>query len=197
MPTHSSTPARHAPHSRRRSAQHGSLAMSEAPYVVYSTPDGAVGERRGLRAVDYWGMLLQPDDLIPLPAGVTLSMLPQRLAVGLDAQGQRVTIDQRYGWALATLLPIGYTRTLLPGYEMTPESEPLPFFGYTAVAGWRGRLYAAAIRTDTPDRWLPSAFDARKLERLVRERLAAESENRVLRQHAHCALDYHCPTASN
>src|SRR5579862_1687647 len=159
MPTHSSTPARHAPHSRRRSAQHGSLAMSEAPYVVYSTPDGAVGERRGLRAVDYWGMLRQPDDLIPLPAGVTLSMLPQRLAVGLDAQGQRVTIDQRYGWALATLLPIGYTRTLLPGYEMTPESEPLPFFGYTAVAGSTPLLFAPTRPTAgcrarlTPANW--------------------------------------------
>src|SRR6185369_7027088 len=33
--------------------------------------------------------------------------------------------------------------------------------------------------------------------RLVRERLAAEPENRVLAHHAHCALDYRCPTASN
>src|SRR6185312_9076842 len=68
---------------------------------------------------------------------------------------------------------------------------------YTAVAGWHGRLYVAAVRTDNPERWLPSEYDLRRLDRLVRARLEAEPENRVLRQHAHCALDYSCPTASN
>lgn len=174
------------------------MSMDAAhPYVVYSTPEGEVGERRGLRAADYSGVPLAPRDLIPLPEGAALSMLPQRLAVGTDGAGARVTVAARHGWALAALLPIGYTRTRLPGYEPTPETEPLPFFGYTAVAGWRGRLYAAALKTDDPAKWLPAAYDARRLERLVRERLAAEPENRVLQQHAHCALDYHCPTASN
>ena len=101
------------------------------------------------------------------------------------------------GWALAALLPIGYTRTHLPAYAETETSFPLPFFGYSAIAGWRGQLYAAAIQTDDPAHWLPTAFNRRKLERAVRERLEAEPENRVLAHHAHCALDYACPTASN
>jgi pyruvate-formate lyase-activating enzyme len=167
------------------------------PYLVYSTPDGDVGERRDLCALDYYGQPLELADLIPLPDGATLSMMPQRLTAGRDAHGERIVVGPRKGWALATLLPIGYTRTRLPAYEKTPGTAPLPFFGYTAVAAWRGRLYAAAIRTDDPARWLPAAFDKRRLERLVRERVAAEPENRVLQQHAHCALDYQCPTASN
>ncbi len=167
------------------------------PHLVYSTPDGGVGERRGLRALDFTGAPLDPADLIPLPDGASLSMLPQRLAVGLAEDGSRVSVSAAKGWALAALLPIGYTRTRLPAYAKTPATEPLPFFGYTAVAGWRGQLYAAAIRTDNPERWLPRAYDPRRLERLVRARLEAEPENRVLRQHAHCALDYSCPTASN
>jgi pyruvate-formate lyase-activating enzyme len=167
------------------------------PYVVYSTLDGAVGERRDLHALDYYGEPLTRADLIPLPDGAVLSMMPQRLAVGRGTRDERITVSARKGWALAALLPIGYTRTRLPAYEKAPETDPLPFFGYTAVAGWHGQLYAAAIRTDDPARWLPAAYDARRLERLVRERVAAEPENRVLQQHAHCALDYQCPTASN
>ncbi|HEY7779895.1 MAG TPA: radical SAM protein [Ktedonobacterales bacterium] len=167
------------------------------PYLVYSTAAGNVGERRGLCALDFAGRPLARADLIPMPEGATLAMLPQRLAVGLDDAGARHVIGARHGWALAALLPIGYTRTALPAYEKTPATEPLPFFGYTAVAGLDGELYAAAMRTDDPAHWLPARFDPRKLERLVRERLAAEPENRALAHHAHCALDYQCPTASN
>ena len=171
------------------------MTATDHPYLVYSTPEGETRERRSLRACDYTGAPLLPDDLIPLPDGSTLSMLPERLPVGLDAQNTRQTV--RAGWALAALLPIGYTRTHLPAYAETETSFSLPFYGYSAIAGWRGQLYATAIQTDDPAHWLPSAFNRRKLERAVRERLEAEPENRVLAHHAHCALDYACPTASN
>jgi pyruvate-formate lyase-activating enzyme len=171
------------------------LTATDHPYLVYSTPEGETRERRSLRACDYTNAPLTPDDLIPLPEGSTLSMLPERLPVGLDSQGARQTTHG--GWALAALLPIGYTRTHLPAYAETETSFPLPFFGYSAIAGWRGQLYAAAIQTDDPAHWLPAVFNRRKLERAVRERLEAEPENRVLAHHAHCALDYACPTASN
>jgi pyruvate-formate lyase-activating enzyme len=171
------------------------LTAFDFPYLVYSTPEGETRARRSLRACDYIGAPLSPDDLIPLPDGSTLSMLPERLPVGLDTQDARQTV--RGGWALAALLPIGYTRTHLPAYAESETSFPLPFFGYSAIAGWRGRLHVAAIQTDDPAHWLPSAFSRRRLERAVRERLEAEPENRVLAHHAHCALDYACPTASN
>ena len=65
------------------------------------------------------------------------------------------------------------------------------------MAGLRGRLYVAALRTDDPRKWHPRAFDARALRKLVREKSAAYPNNRIVAQHAHCALDYSCPTASN
>jgi pyruvate-formate lyase-activating enzyme len=169
----------------------------QSAYVVFSTPGGDVGTRAALGAIDFAGRPLDPADLIPLPDGATLAMLPQRLAVGLDAAGDRRPVAACHGWALAALLPIGYTRVALPAYEKTPQTQPLPFFGYTAVAGIDGRLYVAAVRTDDPTRWLPRRFRRERLERLVRERLDAEPGNRVLAHHAHCALDYQCPTASN
>ncbi len=167
------------------------------PYLVYSSPDGEIHEEPRLRALAFDGRPLDAGDLIPAPDGVTFSMMPERLAVGQRRNGKRSVLPATRGWALAALLPIGYTRTLLPAYEKVPNAEPLPFFGYSAVAGMNGRLYLAAIKTDEPRKWLSRSFPRQKLERLVREKQAAYPNNRVIAQHAHCALDYSCPTASN
>ncbi|HLI07586.1 MAG TPA: radical SAM protein [Ktedonobacteraceae bacterium] len=150
-----------------------------------------------MQALAFGNRPLEASDLIPLPDGVTLSMMPDRLAVGRGRDGEMQVIGQARGWAAAALLPIGYTRTLLPAYEQVPGTEPLPFFGYTAIAGMNGRLYVAAIKTDDPRKWHPRAYNRRALTRLVREKQQAFPDNRVVAQHAHCALDYSCPTASN
>ncbi len=167
------------------------------PYLVYSSPDGEIHEETRLRALSFEGRLLEAADLIPAPDGVTFSMMPERFAVGQKRNGERQVLPSTRGWALAALLPIGYTRTLLPAYEKAAQAEPLPFFGYSAVAGMNGRLYLAAIKTDEPRKWHPRSFPRQKLERLVQEKQAAYPNNRVIAQHAHCALDYSCPTASN
>jgi molybdenum cofactor biosynthesis enzyme MoaA len=167
------------------------------PYLIYCTPEGEIREEPRLRALAFGNQPLESTDLIPLPDGVTLSMMPDRLAVGEKRSGERQIIAQTRGWAAAALLPIGYTRTFLPAYEKVPDTEPLPFFGYSAVAGMHGRLYVAALRTDDPGKWHPRAFNKRTLTRLVSEKKSAHPSNRIIAQHAHCALDYSCPTASN
>ena len=167
------------------------------PYLIYCTPEGEIREDARLQALAFGNRPLEAADLIPLPDGVTLSMMPDRLAVGLKRSGEQQVLPQSRGWAAAALLPIGYTRTFLPAYEKVPGTDPLPFFGYSAVAGMNGRLYVAAVQTDDPRKWHPRAFDKRTLTRLVRQKQAAYPGNRVVAQHAHCALDYSCPTASN
>src|SRR5205085_11619478 len=167
------------------------------PYLIYCTPQGEIREEPRLQALAFGDRPLEAADLIPLPDGVTLSMMPDRLAVGRKRTGERQALTNSRGWAAAALLPIGYTRTLLPAYEKVPDTEPLPFFGYCAVAGMNGRLYVAALRTDDPRKWHPRAFNKRTLTRLVGEKRAAYPNNRIVAQHAHCALDYSCPTASN
>lgn len=167
------------------------------PYLIYCTPDGEIREEPRLQALAFGNQPLEASDLIRLPNGVTLSMMPDRLAVAQKRNGERQILAKARGWAAAALLPIGYTRTLLPAYEKVPGTEPLPFFGYSAVAGMNGHLYVAAIQTDDPRKWHPRAFNRRTLTRLVRERRATYPHNRIIAQHAHCALDYSCPTASN
>src|SRR5947208_14327396 len=167
------------------------------PYLVYCTPAGEIREEPRLRALAFDNQPLESSDLIPLPDGVTLSMMPDRLAIGEKRAGESQVIAKSRGWAAAALLPIGYTRTLLPAYEKVPNTEPLPFFRYSAVAGMNGRLYVAALQTDDPHKWHPRAFNKRVLHRLVQKKQAELPENRHVAQHAYCALDYSCPTASN
>jgi molybdenum cofactor biosynthesis enzyme MoaA len=167
------------------------------PNLIYCTPEGEIREEPRLHALAFNNHILESSDLIPLPDGVTLSMMPDRLAVGVKRSGERQALDASRGWAAAALLPIGYTRTLLPDYEKVPDTEPLPFFGYSAVAGMNGHLYVAAMQTDDPRKWHPRAFNPRALNRLVRKKQSELPENRIVAQHAHCALDYSCPTASN
>src|SRR5256884_5984692 len=163
------------------------------PYLIYCTPAGEIREEPRLRALAFGDQPLVSSDLIPLPDGVTLSMMPDRLAIGEKRSGERQVIHISRGWAAAALLPIGYTRTLLPAYEKVPNTEPLPFFGYSAIAGMNGRLYVAALQTDDPHKWHPRAFNKRTLTRLVHEKLVAYPHNRIVAQHAHCALNTSCP----
>src|SRR6266480_5602106 len=167
------------------------------PYLVYCTPEGDIHEEPRLQALTFGNQPLAATELMPVPDGVTLSMMPDRLAVGQKRNGGQQIIPVSRGWAAAALLPIGYTRTQLPAYEKVPGTEPLPFFGYSAVAGMNGRLYVAAMKTDDPRKWHPRAFNRRALTHLVNEKQAAYPRNRIIAQHAHCALDYTCPTASN
>ena len=167
------------------------------PYLVYCTPEGDIHEEPRLQALTFDNRPLAATELMPVPDGVTLSMMPDRLAVGQKRNGGQQVIPAARGWAAAALLPIGYTRTQLPAYEKVPGTEPLPFFGYSAVAGMNGRLYVAAMKTDDPRKWHPHAFNRRALTHLVNEKRVAYPRNRIIAQHAHCALDYSCPTASN
>ncbi len=174
-----------------------------ALHVLYATPDGEIGAAPHLAPVDLDGQPFDRADLVPLPEGTTIASMPGRRARGIDASGRAVTLPAARGWALSALLPIGFTRTRVPGFalvganDMPAGAETLPFFGYTAVAGCGDDILVAAVRTDDPSRWTPSAFDPDLLARRVRRRLRADPDNRVLRHHAHCALDYQCPTASN
>lgn len=73
----------------------------------------------------------------------------------------------------------------------------MPLFGYTAVAGLHGRLFAAALPLDPGGAWDPELHNTDDLPELVRTRVAAAPENRLLRHHAHCATEYGCYTAQN
>jgi pyruvate-formate lyase-activating enzyme len=130
------------------------------------------------------------DELIPAPPGTVPMVLPGRRPLLRDGAAKR-----RY--ALAVMLPAGYTRLLLPAYEPEADAPALPLFGYTFACVLDDELHVAAMRTDEGEDWQPRQFAEGELERILDDRMAADPLNRVLKQVALCSHEYGCFTAQN
>lgn len=167
--------------------------------AVHSDRNGDlfVGEEYVAAAFD--GLRERPlpdEDTIPLPAGATLMAMDQRRAQAIDRHHRLRTFGKER-WALAALLPTGYTRTAYPAYADEPALPDLPLFGYAAIGTQDGALRVAALVTDPAPEWDPRAFNTPALKGLVNDALRAHPSNRMLRQLARCAREYGCYTAQN
>ncbi len=132
----------------------------------------------------------RPEELIPAPSGTVQMILPGRRA--LTTHG---TMRGRY--ALAVMLPAGYTRLLVPAYEQEIDAPSLPLFGYTFACVVDDELYVAAMKTDESEDWQPRSFVAGELEAILDARLRQDPVNQVLAQVALCSREYGCFTAQN
>ncbi|HTU71320.1 MAG TPA: radical SAM protein [Candidatus Baltobacteraceae bacterium] len=130
------------------------------------------------------------DELIPAPPGTVEMILP-----GRRARTTAGTVRGRY--ALAVMLPAGYTRLLVPAYAPEEGAPALPLFGYTFAAVIDDRLHVAAMKTDESEDWQPRAFTPGELETLLERRMKTDPGNQVLAQVALCSREYGCFTAQN
>ena len=166
--------------------------------MVYATDDGELHEDGTLQALGASGLSPVPlGPMIPLPEGATIALMPGCRAMGRDASGNPVLHPLVEARPVAALLPTGYTRLLTPAYDKQPGADHVPLFGYTAVAGLHGKLYAAALPLDPGGAWDTATHNTPDLPELVRSRQAADPDNRLLAHHAHCATVYGCYTAQN
>lgn len=133
---------------------------------------------------------VEREEVIPAPQGTVPMVLPGRKPLLRSGKTKR-----RY--ALAVMLPAGYTRLLLPAYERDTDAPALPLFGYTFACVVDDELYVAAMRTDESEDWQPRTFAQGELERIIFERMQTDRLNRVLAQVALCSRDYGCFTAQN
>ncbi|MFO7812977.1 MAG: radical SAM protein [Pelovirga sp.] len=186
------------------------MSKSRTFLTVVADSDGEVFEHPDLLMAGMNGLSLcrpQADELIPLPEGSRLFTIPNTPPIGFDRRSSQPKTVSRMpkSWgggslqAVSAFVTPGFTRTLLPAADYLNKPVELTLWSYTAV-GWcveEERFYVAAVRVDRNRQWEPGHFDDRKLEPLVRQRLAGESDNRLLEQLSRCALDYHCFAAKN
>ena len=141
----------------------------------------------GLGRIGAETILLKPQDLIPLPEGADLMLLPQRQALGFK-NNKIVTLS---GQAVAAILPAGYTRTYLPAYQEDANTKALPLYGYTAVVLYKDELHVAALKTDDATKWNPLGFNTKQLKKLVNKTKKELADNRIVEQLAKCSLQWH------
>jgi molybdenum cofactor biosynthesis enzyme MoaA len=165
--------------------------------LIYADQKGVLHTEPSLTAVGVNGgqVEIADYDWVDLPAGGEVMSLPGRLPLGYDERTAAMEVVEESA-AVAAILPVGFTRSLLPGYEIAHRQD-LPLFGYTAVGALGDRLKVAAIKTDEDLKWNPAYYNTSDLPRLITEKKKEHPENRILKQLAQCATEYHCLTAQN
>jgi molybdenum cofactor biosynthesis enzyme MoaA len=175
------------------------------PYLAVANARGEIFETR-----DYLmtGMSLDrpllPDsgDIIPLPHGSNLYVLPGRTPIGWDPRRREfVPVRAVRGEpvsAVAAFMAPAYMQLARAAAERPTDDTKLPLYAYTAL-GWRaGRFYAAGTRIDGDVRQDPNLVDLDAVEAAAARTLARYPGNRLVGHLVeNCVRCYGCPAARN
>ena len=178
------------------------------PAMVYADESGEIFDLPDLGMAGRSGRLFHPvelKDLIPLPEGSELFVLPGTMPVGWDqAVDEMVVVDQdpagggKAVQAVAAFISPAYTQTATTAFyrEVMPE-RPLPLFAYTAVGWWNNRFWVAGFRSDPDPRQDFRNFDLDLIRKNTLKRLKQDRDNRLIQHLGKCSLTYGCPAAKN
>jgi pyruvate-formate lyase-activating enzyme len=146
--------------------------------------------------------LPSPDELIRLPHGSNLYMLPGRTAVGYDFREDRVVEVGEYRGkkvqAVAAFMAPAHTWVYRAAYRREPGAPILPLYAYAAVGWLDGDYWVAGVRVDPDIRQDPAQFNLEEVERRAEEALRRYPRNRLVRHLVeNCVRRYGCPAARN
>ena len=185
------------------------MSGPESPHLIVSDPQGSILDHPHLKLAGRSGDQMVrplPSELVPLPMGSQLFILPGRIPIGWDEGKGSFMLSERMEMGrkemactpVAAFLPPGYVRTLLPATQLMAKAPTLPLWAYSSV-GWKdGRFWATGLLIDPNPHWHPKYFgNDRLLSRKIDQVLKKNIENRLLLQLSRCALEYHCFAAKN
>lgn len=167
------------------------LLVADKDGNIYDHPDLLMVCRRGKEMA-----LPRPDELMPLPEGSDLFMLPGRHAVGLDPEtGEAEAMEE---FAVAAFSAPAHTLTAHAAFVAQPDAPTLPLFAYGAVGFANGRFYVCAKKVDQDTRQVFTNIPCDKIEKNAHKLIRRYPDNRLM-QHimGNCVLKYSCPAARN
>jgi pyruvate-formate lyase-activating enzyme len=181
--------------------------MKSKPALLYADATGKIFDWPSLEMAGSSGNELrrpQPGELIPLPEGSELFLLPDRLPVGFNAEKKEFEVLASNPFdpsqpvrAVAAFMAPAYTQLYSTAYRTLSGAPLLPLFAYTAVGWMDGGFIVPAIRIDKDRRQDLCNFDPGAIKRNARKRMRTERENRLVQHLGKCALTYGCPAARN
>jgi len=153
------------------------------------------------------GQFVRPalDDLIPLPEGSELFVLPSRMPIGCHQDtGAPVLLEENPYHpgmpiqAVAAFMSPAHTAILNSAYQTKAGNAPrLPLFAYTAVGWLKDQFWVTAFRSDPDTRQDSRQFDQAVITRKTKKKLKEFSDNRLVQHLGKCCLTYGCPAARN
>lgn len=181
--------------------------MKKRPALVYADAKGNIFDspNREMAAAS-GGEWKRPrhDELIPLPHGSELFLLPERLPVGFNPAKNDFEVlssdpldPGKPVRAVAAFMAPAYTQIYSAAYRTLRGAPLLPLFSYTAVGWLDGGFVVSGIRIDSDQRQDLRNFDPKIIGRNAERKMAAERENRLIQHLGKCALTYGCPAARN
>ena len=134
------------------------LVFADNKGNIYDHPDLLMLAQKGTELV-----LPRPDELIPLPQGSDLYLLPKRAALGFDPQSGRIE-NEVDAFAVAAFVCPGYTLSATAAYERLDEAPALPLFSYGAVGFADDRFWVCAKQVDQDRRQVFTNVPQEKIE---------------------------------
>jgi len=184
------------------------LHPEKTPSLVYANRYGEIKNLPGLYMAGRSGnFYFKPAavELIPLPEGSELFLLPDRMPLGISPENDSpVLLDHdpdnpgETVQAVAAFMAPAHTTIHSAAYEQTSDDlPPLPLFAYTAVGWLDGRFWVSAFRSDPDCRQDIRQFDQEKIKRKTTLKLKRNTRNRLIQHLGKCCLTYGCPAARN
>jgi len=184
------------------------LHPDEIPSLVYANQKGEIKNFPEIHLAGRSGNFnFKPalEDLIPLPEGSELFLLPDRLPIGISPENDSpVLLDHdpdapgKIIQAVAAFMAPAHTAIHTAAYEpVRSDLAPLPLFAYTAVGWHDGKFWVSAFRSDSDCRQDARSFDNEKIKRKTIQKLAKNPKNRLIQHLGKCCLTYGCPAARN
>lgn len=172
--------------------------------MIYADRTGQVFDHPDLRMAVWDGYSLREptiEELIPMPSGSDLFVLPGRAPLGFSGKRSHLVefaeTPDGPTQAVSVFLAPAYLRLAHPAYRTLPDAAPLPLFAYSAVGWADGRFWTTTLRIDPERRQDPNLFDESKIRNGIDRDLAKLPDNRLLKQLQRCALEYGCRAAQN
>ena len=145
-----------------------------------------------------------PADLIPLPQGSELFVLPGRRPVACDPDTSEPLLIEDNPFspgepvqAVAAFMAPAHTSIYTSAFQTTGGAPTLPLFAYTAVGWSEGRFWVTAFRSDPDKRQDSDQYSQSVVEDRTRRKLKKFAGNRLIQHLGKCCLVYGCPAARN